>query len=146
MAAGTLDMIELEFLDEPNQLERYYRFGVNPDGMVMPIEVDPRDVPVGNWKYILIGQTPVPESDVLKWAEWFETADRVVAQTEIGASVVSTVFMGLDHRRDDGPPLLFETAIFTDGEPTGERRRCATWDQAEAQHRQVVTEISARRI
>jgi hypothetical protein len=40
MNLGALDMIELEFLDEPNQLERYFRFGVNPAGMVMPIEID----------------------------------------------------------------------------------------------------------
>jgi hypothetical protein len=101
---------------------------------------------VRNWKYTLVGQTPVLESDVIKWAEWFETADRVVAQTEIGATLVSTVFLGLDHQLGDGPPVLFETALFTDGEPEGARRRCATWDQAEAQHRQVVAEIRVRRI
>jgi hypothetical protein len=39
-AAGTIDMVELEFLDEPDPLERFFRIGTNPDGMVMPIEVD----------------------------------------------------------------------------------------------------------
>lgn len=37
-----------------------------------------------NDKYILIGQTPVLEPDLLTWAEWFETADRIVAKTEVG--------------------------------------------------------------
>jgi hypothetical protein len=95
---------------------------------------------VRNRHYILIGQTPVPEPDTLKWAEFFEAGDRIVFQTEVGASVVSTVFLGLDHQWRDGPPLLFETMIFTDGESEGYQRRCSTWIEAEAQHAEVVKE------
>jgi hypothetical protein len=40
MAADELDMIEFEFLDEPDPDQRFFRIGTNPDGMVMPIEVD----------------------------------------------------------------------------------------------------------
>lgn len=88
--------------------------------------------------WILVGQTPVPEPDVLKWAEWFGSADRVVAQTEIGASMVSTVFLGLDHNFwVEGPPLLFESMIFTDGDGGNDTARCATWAQAEAQHKAI---------
>lgn len=88
--------------------------------------------------YILIGQTPVPEPDTLKWARWFETADRVVAQTEIESAVVSTVFLAIDHRfLANGPPLLFETMIF-DGDWEDYQERCATWIEAEAQHRRAV--------
>jgi hypothetical protein len=55
---------------------------------------------------------PIPEPDVMRWARWFETADRHVARTELPNDVtVSTVFLGLDHSfgRD---PQLFETMIF----------------------------------
>jgi hypothetical protein len=37
MADGKLGMIELEFLDEPDRNQRFFRIGVDPSGMVMPI-------------------------------------------------------------------------------------------------------------
>jgi hypothetical protein len=93
-------------------------------------------------KYILIGQTPVLELDLLTWAEWFETADTLVAKTEVDASVVSTVFLGVDHRfTGGGPPILFETMVFDKDNVGGEMRRCSTWLEAEAQHAEVVREL-----
>jgi len=57
---------------------------------------------------------PVPEPDLLKWAEWLEGASsqRVVAQDNVGEVLVSTVFLGLNHSFTDGPPILYETMIF----------------------------------
>lgn len=57
--------------------------------------------------------TPQPCANVLAWAAWFETADRIVAQTEVGRYEVSTVFLGVDHGfGHTSRPVLWETMVF----------------------------------
>ena len=68
---------------------------------------------IDNYKYMLGPNFEVIEvDDILKWAEWFETADRHVAKTEIESTVISTVFLGLNHNFMDDIPILWETMIF----------------------------------
>lgn len=61
---------------------------------------------------------PVAESDVAKWYEWFETADRVVGEGKYNAKdgeliVVRTSFLGIDYDPcPDSPPNLWETMIY----------------------------------
>jgi hypothetical protein len=40
LAAHALHMIEIEFLDEPNPLQRFFRFGSDPRLMRRPVMVD----------------------------------------------------------------------------------------------------------
>ena len=56
--------------------------------------------------------------------------------------MVSTVFLGIDHNLNGGPPILFETMVF--GGPHNEyQERYATWDQAEKDHDRVVEALKA---
>lgn len=102
-------------------------------------------------KYILQGKVPVEVFDLLEWAAQHESAQRIVAQDKIGKTLVSTVFLGIDHSFGGGPPLLFETMIFPNhgNKPSknliGDKRfmesymeRYSTWDQAEAGHKRAV--------
>ena len=88
-------------------------------------------------KYILDNHKARRCADLLKWARWMETGDRRVAETAIGKSRVSTVFLGLDHSFGEGPPLLFETMVFG-GANADYMIRSSTWEEAEAQHEDAI--------
>lgn len=50
---------------------------------------------------------------VKEWAAAFENDDRTVELTNLWwGAIVSTVFLGINHRFGDGPPLIFETTVF----------------------------------
>jgi hypothetical protein len=96
--------------------------------------------------YILdANRNVIPCPTVTQWGAWMESFEkRRVASTECGTGVrVSTVFLGLDHNFGDGPPLVFETMVFG-GTFDEECERCATWAEAEAQHRAMVEKVTAR--
>jgi hypothetical protein len=95
-----------------------------------------------------VDRQPVECTDLLKWADWYENnEDRSVAVTGVGPYVVSTVFLGLNHNfnfRLEGPPILFETMVFSDGESCGEMDRCSTWAEAEQMHKRMVQRMEAK--
>lgn len=88
--------------------------------------------------WVLRGHEPV-RATLMEWGEFFQTANRRVRESWFGPDKsvhVSTVFLGLDHNWDVGPPHLFETMIFG-GEHANYCTRCATWDEAEKMHTQA---------
>lgn len=82
-------------------------------------------------KYILKNKKVTREPSLLKWAKWFETADRIIGRTIVGKETVSTVFLGIDHNLGGKKLHLFETMIFPDGELY---KRYSTWKEAEEGH------------
>ena len=110
-----------------------------------PLDIDPHNI---TGKYVLIGQTPVPEPDLMKWARWCETNERHVNRTQVGPYDVSTVFLGLDHNwSHKGPPLLFQTMVFESrehGRDSIEQDRCSTWNEAEEMHARMVQRIQEK--
>lgn len=92
--------------------------------------------------YILDDNDNTIEVDLLTWAQWLEHTDnRIVGFTQITSQVlVSTVFIGLDHRFPGfppGPPILYETLVFG-GPLNGEGTRYCSHDDALTGHRMYV--------
>lgn len=93
---------------------------------------------------------PVPISDALQWAKWFnKTERRIVAKTEIDPGVeVSTVFLGLDHNYAmmSDPmkykPVLWETMVFG-GVMDQFQCRYNSLENAKAGHAEVVKQAEA---
>lgn len=83
---------------------------------------------------------PIATDNVLKWAQMFESSDRVVAQTNVTDDIrVSTVFLGIDHGNGEGEPILFETIVFG-GEHDGRTERYSTWNEAQKGHNNIVAD------
>jgi len=92
--------------------------------------------------YILENNKPVKCEDFLEWAQWRRTADRRVANTDIGDVSVSTVFLGIDHSWGDNQPVLYETLIFG-GLHDGKMMRYRTLAEAQAGHNAFVDMVVA---
>jgi hypothetical protein len=81
------------------------------------------------------------------------TADRLlsdmdyvrVGQETVGPYWVSTIWLGVNRRVGDGPPILFETMVFAvDGTPNEfDCRRYCTEEQARQGHDEMVTLVRA---
>lgn len=67
---------------------------------------------------------------------------RHVGIDEIGASTVSTVFLGLDHAHNGGPPVLWETMVFG-GDLDGEQERYTSRADAVAGHAAMVARVKS---
>lgn len=88
-------------------------------------------------KYVLKKGKPVPEPDLMVWAESFERNDRRIIFDRYEDYYISTVFLGLDHSHLGGtPPLLYETMVF--GGPSDQyQERYATKQEAKRGHRRA---------
>ncbi len=91
-------------------------------------------------KAILRNKQVIPVTDVIEWAKEFERGEsRQVARDEIDGTLVSTVFLGLNHGWFD-KPLWFETLVFA-GPLDDEMSRYETWKEAEEGHRKMVGRV-----
>jgi len=96
---------------------------LDKDHNVVPLDIDDR------------------EAAMREWGRFFEdTENRRVGVDEIGDVRVSTVFLGLNHAFFSEEPLWFETMVFG-GDHDQDMERYATWEQAEAGHREVVRRL-----
>lgn len=57
---------------------------------------------------------------------------------------VSTVWLGIDHRFDDGPPIIFETMVFSEGEASElNSERYSTLAAAQLGHTMMIATVSS---
>jgi hypothetical protein len=82
---------------------------------------------------------PVLEHDIRKWGMWMQDGEkRRVAWDFLASGVrVSTVFLGLDHSWNDGPPVLWETMIFG-GQHEGYQERYTSLEEAVEGHKSAL--------
>lgn len=104
--------------------------------------------PESHWvgTYIRHKGKPLAEYNTLVWAAWmeFQGPRRIVSKSNVCGLVVSTVFLGLDHRfSKNGPPILYETAVFYKGKIMQQIRTCFEKD-ARRCHR--VVKLSVRNV
>jgi len=94
-------------------------------------------------KYILDGKRLVKCENLLEWAKHIESDSRCVARTKIKDTLISTVFLGIDHSfNDKGPPILFETAVFVGRCALGQEiYRHETWEEAVKVHREIIARV-----
>lgn len=97
--------------------------------------------------YILDVEGKPQPTDALTMGKWFaedETNRRRLACDRIGELKVSTVFLGLNHQWNDGPPLLWETMVFgLSGDEEIMLRYTSKVDALDG-HRQMCDEMLAR--
>lgn len=92
-------------------------------------------------KYILKDKKPVKCDDLLAWADAFEHSNNQVALDKFDDIQISTVFLGVDHAHGEGgPPMLFESMVYG-GKMDKTVERCATWDEAEVLHKEMVEKV-----
>ena len=74
---------------------------------------------------------------LIDWVNIWKKTDRVVAKTTLtNGIVVSTVYLGVNHRWGAGPPLIYETMTF--GPDEMDMERYSTRAEAEAGHAEMV--------
>lgn len=90
--------------------------------------------------YYLDGKEPMP-CQCLEDLNRNTLEQKRVGRDEIGDTLISTVFLGLDHAwHPGGRPLVFETMVFG-GPLNGEMDRYTTWDRAEDGHKAIVERV-----
>ena len=67
---------------------------------------------------------------------------KLIARTTLSDNTwISTVWLGMNHQYGDGPPLIFETMVFTSEENLDEQdiERYATLEEAKKGHEVMIT-------
>ena len=95
--------------------------------------------------YYILKDKKIVKVDLLTWSQWFENADnkRIALDKLPNGKRASTVFLGIDHGWGEGPPLLFETMVFSKNSYEDlDMERYSTYEEAEKGHKKMVKKWS----
>ena len=97
--------------------------------------------------YKLEGQTPVAVESFIKWNSWMASAtfaETTVMYNELGDSIISTRFVGIDlnpgSSNSNSQPMVFETLVMG-GALDGKKNLYPTWDEAIKGHLKICTQV-----
>lgn len=123
---------------------------LSDDGMMLGLHELMKALEGEKHYYVLDGRTPVRDDDQARVLEWCKNNNIVVACDVIvidpdkeESIVISTTFQPVWFV-EDGPPLTFRTIVYNDKKdpsPVDCSRRCATWEEAERQHADLVEKV-----
>ena|SRR3990167_11390904 len=87
---------------------------------------------------------------LMTWAQLLEERNyKIVEQTELkNGKWVSTVWLGLNHNWEDGPPLIFETMVFSKRGDYGTEEDCerySTLEEAIKGHKKLVKKYDTKK-
>ncbi len=89
-------------------------------------------------RYRLRGRKPIP-CGLFQFGLGLEYGERDVGETTIGPYWISTKFIGMRQTPvEREPPLVFETALFEEGEFVAVIERYSSWEEAESGHEKAV--------
>lgn len=82
---------------------------------------------------------------LMEWVHKFETDDEKIVQQTRGedGTLVSTVWLGINHNWGKGPPLIFETMVFG-GDHDGYQERHSTETEAIEGHEEACQLVFGR--
>lgn len=93
--------------------------------------------------WVLDKQHKVIRATLMEWATFMQVPRvRQVGSVRVSGFLVSTIFLGIDHGWEQGPPVLWESMVFGLTAHDIECERCAgSWEQAEEMHKRMVTRV-----
>ena len=95
--------------------------------------------------YILKGKTPVEEPNFLLWKAWMEAhlEECILLSSSMGEYLLTTLFTGENKNPQIEPPLVFQTAIWMEGNNISKGERYASYEDALQGHQETYQSIQA---
>ena len=88
--------------------------------------------------------------ELFEWAKKFEDINykRIAQDVLVDGKLISTVWLGLNHRFGKGKPLIFETMVFPNNKDFGEldMQKYSTAEEAKKGHARMVKKWNKKQI